>query len=1266
VKHARTASVIAASLFLITLIQTIPDSVQGGRPVFAASVQVTFDDFEQYPSQMEVGPDGTIYILYQSNQRSFKWCAYMVSSSDGGSNWTSPVRVDDRIFPENSTVPISNYRINPRMAIGPDGTIYIVWEDYRNFKGDIPESRPVEIRMTKSTDNGATFSESWKIDPWKMEKIWHAYQPDIAINEDGRIVIVWGDWQTSGRFRNIFSRFSLDGGVTWSENITLNWDGLYERHHYQPRIAMKGMDAYVTWHDERNLSLGPKPFLVVSHNGGVNFSKEMNVTDDFEEKSERINAEMAIDEAGNLYIVWTDQRAGFPELWMTRSEDRGASLAKNVRVVKTEERSRDFAPTIAAMRNGLISVAWYREYYDYEDSPVERDVIYTNSSNGGRTWNEVLRVDDTDRYQKDLTDQEFPQIAYTDEGRTIVCWADGRNYLPIEVSRQIFFARHSNSLTGKNILPALTLGSFEGPFEFDREIGNATTVFGFKMTYTDYDNDMPAPGYPRMRIYTADKEPFSEGWTAMTKVNESRVFYIEGIEYFANATIPVEGDYYWQVETVEERDPTVIRSPFLPGPRIDATPPIVTMLGPKEKEWRNVDTLNCSTRVTDTGGAHVDPFQIRIQYSISGPDQYQRSYMAKGFMMIDNDTYDAYASVKLGQGKENFVRFEARDMVGNGLSISQPINLWIDSTPPYFTEMTPKAADLQIYADVNCSIVWMDHIPGSSSEKTIGLNPDTIVYKYRTTTQGYSEWLEPERIVRIGPDDDIGYRAWINLKFADKGVYNNIIWRAADMLGNVKETPEREGKINVNIPENYAPVFIGDAFPNLVASETPHIWWEDAYDEEGDTLYYKVMILDQSDLLYFTSDIEVGLRTFFDIPDEKRLSPGHWKLRVNVTDRKGGWDVLVHDFRVTDFGTPPPADLPPVGPFYLRSTNETIDWAPSQSAADREVAYLVRIGTQQYFRDIMDWTNIGSDPTMNLSDLELKRGIYSFMVMAYADANYSRVSEGMLKISDYKLIMDVPGTHLAYRGSGASRAKPIEMSLINMGTYDDNATLHIEGELVQKGWAYFGDSQTDMTTTRVATSKMLTTPDRSMLIITVYPPSSAEERDYKLIIWAISEDNETVVERREVAVTIKQAPEDSKGSAISQGIYNLVTDIFPFLKDLPQWLVVLLFFIFVIGFVAIIAGIGIFIVKRSQKRKTEDPYEKHKQIYRDLYGAEPPADYKGETQPGAADDSFDVDKLFDKPSAPPAGKPGSAPAAMVAPPVVPPAAPTPVEDPLKK
>lgn len=1215
----------AAMLVVVGLVQFLPMEATGGRPIFAASVQIATGAYAlntQVPCDIETAPDGTIYALFMSDH-TFRWGVYLSRSEDEGATWSIPSRVDDILRDGNVSNDNRSAKQHPRMAVGNDGMIYVVWEDHRKFVGDDPISRPVEIRFSKSFDKGETFTPSVKIDPVKAEKIWHGFQPDIAINGDGRLVVVWQDMMNSGSHRNIYSIHSTDGGDTWSSAVLLNTDGLYFRNHLRPRIVMHGDDVYITWHDNRNLTLGFKPVLAVSHDGGSTFYPEINITDDTEENQVRVDAEPAVDDAGNLYILWSDSRAGYPEIWMTRSEDRGSTLHKNFRVTRVPERATDNRPVIAATNNGVVAMSFYRENFNIQGDKIERTLYYLNSSDGGRSWGNMLRVDDTDRFKEDLTDQEFPQITYTPEGRAILCWSDQRNYLPMEVYRDLFFGRHSQSLTGPNYLPGMREFHFKGPFEFDWTIGNGSTVFDFDFIYSDYDNDMPRAGYPRMRIFNDELglDPFSE-YIPMVKKDESDIYYIEGVSYHAQAMIPVEGEYYWGVEIMEERDPTLLRSNIFPGPRIDTTPPSVVMLGPEEFKWMDKDRIPCSGRVTDTGGSHVDPASIKYQRSISTPSDFERGVVVASTDRIDNNTYNGFADVMLSQGKQNYVRFEARDRVGNGPTISEYITLWVDSQVPYFIQMRPATADIQIYADVNCSIIWMDHLPGGRSERSIGIEPSSIMYRYRTTNQGFGEWSVPDRVI---PLEDEQFLSYVNLKFSDKGVYNYIQWRASDLLGNLRETPEV--RINVNIPLNYAPVFKGGAYPSIINSETPHIWWDDAYDEEGDRLYYKVMLMNHGDLYQFSDDIQVGRRTFFDIPDTQKLTPGYWKLRINVTDRIGGWDVLTHTFRVVDFGDPPPAETPQVGPYYLPDTNRTIEWGRSASHNSMEVNYSIRLGSERFMNDIMDWTDVGSSTEYALNGLGLDIGMYSFQVMAHNNGNFSRVSEGMIKINDYRVDLLYPETHLTYRGSGSLKSKPMEIGVINLGTYMDNVTLFLEGELADDGWAYFSDTRTDIRWGPVSSSSGLTSPDLWRSLIVIYPPATADTGEYTLYVRAVSEDNMTVIVSEAITVRIREAPDDSKGNPLGEGLYNLITDIFPFLSGLSQGLVLFMFLLLALLIIILLAVIGIMIVKRTQKKKTDDPYEKQKQIYRELYGAEPPEGYTGEEK---VDDGFDVDKLFNE------------------------------------
>jgi hypothetical protein len=76
---------------------------------------------------------------------------FFSKSTNGGSSWSMPVRVND----DGTT----NDQSHPDMAVKPDGTIDIVWYDKRNAAGD----DLWDVYITKSTDGGATFAPNTRI-----------------------------------------------------------------------------------------------------------------------------------------------------------------------------------------------------------------------------------------------------------------------------------------------------------------------------------------------------------------------------------------------------------------------------------------------------------------------------------------------------------------------------------------------------------------------------------------------------------------------------------------------------------------------------------------------------------------------------------------------------------------------------------------------------------------------------------------------------------------------------------------------------------------------------------------------------------------------------------------------------------------------------------------------------------------------------------------------------------------------------------------------
>ncbi|MFO8050602.1 MAG: sialidase family protein [Thermoplasmatota archaeon] len=1262
-------ALIATSILMVTSMTLTAELVAGGEPIFSSNKLAVWDIYERNQKvwDMEVDSKGRIYLVYTTDEMYYP-DTYIVHSDDGGMTWSTSSRIDDVLRDGNESNDRSSQN-RPRIAISSNDTVYVAWTDARE-KSYFME-QPSHIRVAWSTD-GENFSRSIRITPVKSEPTWDAVKPDIAINDAGRIFIAWLDEKDSGAYRNVWGSYSDDGGLTWSEMKNINDDGLYYRNHQYLRCVMHQNEVYVTWQDNRESDNQYRPYIAVSHDGGETFGENIDISDDLEPLNSRQWPSPAVDDLGNLYITWRDKRTGSDEIWFTRSEDKGGNFSQNTRLTVAPEGSDDWYPCTAATGDGIVGVVFQRSV-PYKDTKDEGEIFFLNSSDGGRTWDPLLRVDDTDRYHNDLSLQERPQLTFDNDHRALSSWWDSRNYYARY--RDVYFAAHSGPVDGPNIRPKISDMEFWSPFSFNPTVASSSVSVTFSCNYSDQNNDVPLEGFPRVHIFSDEEgsEPVLPEPVVMEKIYPGDIDHMDGVEYKTWIEVPYEGQVWWRVEVIEEGDPSPYFSDIREGPLIDATPPRITVISPTEEEWMDTNSVYCKVRVEDHQGGNVKPYSIKVRKSVNGIENLEKGVRLANRKMIDNNTYEAWGNVFLNPGQRNFIQFEAYDKVGNGPGTSEIMNIWVDPDPPFYTAMGPT--DVQIYNMVNCTIQWMDHLPRSSLNSS-GLNLSSIQYSYRTTSGELSEWMGPEGILEI---DDGVYLCWVNLFFPDEGVYSFIKWRAADNLGTYDETDQF--RIRVDVPDNYPPVFKGKGYPSAVVSETPHLFWDSAYDEEGDDLYYRVKILRYPGELQLTPWIDLGQRTFYDIPDKQSLNPGYYMLKVNATDRIGGYDILDHVFRIMDAGTPPPEDIPDLGvtslnpdhgflfsinseelpprsswtdlpgttiadmiwdsggqvldqavmvrsgdsymitypdnasergeEYYISEEKdgrmhvykaELLRWKRSPSSSEMDMEYMVRIGSEPFLGDLLEWTNIGSYPSLTRDLLDTRIGLYNVQVMATHNGNYSRVTQGLLKVNDHNISYSVPDSFRSYRGKGMG----FSMEVTNFATYMDNVTIVLQGTLADDDHVYLEASGDTRGTFSLPSQKIFTIPTSTMITITVYPDEEVPKGNYQLNVRIISEDGETIHTTDSINITITDKPRSGLGEEISDNLYKLLTDTFPFLESIEQSLLVPLFLLVVAVLIGIISTFGIVIYRKKFRKKREvDPYREQREVYKELYGVDP-------------------------------------------------------------
>src|SRR2546425_5957312 len=207
---------------------------------------------------------GTVYVSWTRFTSSFTSDIIVAHSSDGGRSFSSPLSVSNSLLNQGS-VPV----------VGPDGTLYVVWNDLSNS----------QIMAAKSVDGGASFSSAVIVSSYIPLKSSVRFSfrvnsnPTAAADDtNGNVDVAWADNQSGSA--EILSSRSFDGGSTWSNPIRVNDDSTGNDHFFPWMTVSHGLISIVFYDrrlDPRNTLIDV--FYAESADGGVSFSPNLRVTD---------------------------------------------------------------------------------------------------------------------------------------------------------------------------------------------------------------------------------------------------------------------------------------------------------------------------------------------------------------------------------------------------------------------------------------------------------------------------------------------------------------------------------------------------------------------------------------------------------------------------------------------------------------------------------------------------------------------------------------------------------------------------------------------------------------------------------------------------------------------------------------------------------------------------------------------------------------------------------------------------------------------------
>ena len=412
-----------------------------------------------------VAPSGALAIVWNGDET--QKSVWFSRSVDGGTTFAPAVRVNDLVpYPPSYSV------YQPDVAVGSDGTIYVVWFDYRGWADDGSLTSPIDVYLDRSADGGATWGTDVRVSTNGSGTYpWH-FQPYLAIDpSNGNLYVSFTDfdrYSPEGDPGDVSVARSLDGGASFETKVRVDDLGpfpLAPQSFSSLAVDPASGDVYVAFEDGRGSS--PDIYLARSTDNAQTFGANLRVNADT--TSLQLQPSIRVDRAGRVCAVWFDWRTdpdpptppNLNHILFARSPAGGAAFGAAVRVddaTMNADFGFDFPPRLAIDAAGGIGVVWFDRRAD------TTFCWYDHSNDGGLTFGPDLRLHEN---RDDLT-HALPRIAFG-AGTPVATWEDRRNG---NGRFDVFFTRQSavTDVAQRRAVTLPAISSLPNPFRRETRV----------------------------------------------------------------------------------------------------------------------------------------------------------------------------------------------------------------------------------------------------------------------------------------------------------------------------------------------------------------------------------------------------------------------------------------------------------------------------------------------------------------------------------------------------------------------------------------------------------------------------------------------------------------------------------------------------------------------------------------------------------------------------------------------------------------------------
>ena len=164
----------------------------------------------------------------------------LVCSQDGGQTWSAPIVVGTGAF--------------PRIGVGQDGFVYVVWLDGGNYMVRKYSSCAAGLVSVSGPTVVTTRSPIVCPFPGHDRCDQNPSSQTIAVDDTNPNHVYFSYAETAGSATNdrVMVRDSLDGGITWPARRVAQVSSALPGKRIMPWVCTTGGEAFVTWYDRRS------------------------------------------------------------------------------------------------------------------------------------------------------------------------------------------------------------------------------------------------------------------------------------------------------------------------------------------------------------------------------------------------------------------------------------------------------------------------------------------------------------------------------------------------------------------------------------------------------------------------------------------------------------------------------------------------------------------------------------------------------------------------------------------------------------------------------------------------------------------------------------------------------------------------------------------------------------------------------------------------------------------------------------------------------